>query len=363
MRMSCLLGCFVVLGCFRAAPQSWVAQQSHTSASLRGISAVNAKVAWASGTHGTYVRTVDGGEHWEAAVVPGAEQLDFRDVEAFDADTAILLASGPGEKSRIYSTADGGRNWKLVARPSNAKSFWDCLAFYDRRHGFLLGDPVDGKFELMATYDGGDHWEQPALTGPLGEKLLSPLPGEGAFAASGTCIAAKGPYLSGDVVTPRIWFGTGGAATARIFSGELQFAPHPAPLAAGAPSAGVFSIAFTSAPLRSDKDHLEGIAVGGDYARPGVAENNVALSHDSGETWQPIPGPQPHGYRSAVAYVRGHREVVAVGTNGSDYSRDGGNSWRALDNENYNSVSFAGGGAGWAVGPNGRIAKWTRRSR
>src|SRR5690348_15485476 len=88
--------------------QTWVNQNSGTTAALRGISLVNRNVAWASGTEGTWLRTSDGGGHWQSAHVPGARALDFRGLHAFDARIAVLMSSGPGDKSAVYKTVDGG---------------------------------------------------------------------------------------------------------------------------------------------------------------------------------------------------------------------------------------------------------------
>src|SRR5271155_4518474 len=98
-------------------------QPSHTTEGLRGVSAVSREVAWASGTHGTYLRTTDAGAHWDAAQVPEAEALDFRGVVGFSADEAFLMSSGPGELSRIYHTSDAGKHWSLQFRNTNPKGF------------------------------------------------------------------------------------------------------------------------------------------------------------------------------------------------------------------------------------------------
>ncbi|MBZ5570668.1 MAG: hypothetical protein LAO09_02165 [Acidobacteriia bacterium] len=164
--------------------QDLAVQKSNTTENLRGISTPSRNVAWASGTHGTYLRTTDGGETWQAAQVPGAETLDFRDVEAFSADVAYLLAAGPGEQSRIYKTADAGKTWALQFTNNNPKGFFDCMAFWNRDRGIAVGDPVNGKFELITTKDGGKHWKSIPTA-----SLPSAVESEGAFAASGTCIA------------------------------------------------------------------------------------------------------------------------------------------------------------------------------
>jgi len=64
-----------------AAPAQWTTQQSGTTVRFRGVSAVSASVAWASGSGGTFARTTDGGATWHSSVVAGASQLDFRDVQ------------------------------------------------------------------------------------------------------------------------------------------------------------------------------------------------------------------------------------------------------------------------------------------
>jgi photosystem II stability/assembly factor-like uncharacterized protein len=131
-----------------AAPAATVvAQASGVTVQLRGISAVDARVAWASGRKGTVLRTVDGGAHWQAIHVAGAEKLDFRDVEGFDADRAIVLSIGPGADSRVYRTVDGGNSWELVLQNADPRAFLDCMAF-DGERGWMLGDPVDGAFQV-----------------------------------------------------------------------------------------------------------------------------------------------------------------------------------------------------------------------
>src|ERR1700724_4778051 len=77
-------------------------QFSHTTESLRGVSAVSRQVAWASGTHGTYLRTTDGGRTGTPEQVPEASMLDFRAVVAFSADDAFLMSAGPRAQSRVF---------------------------------------------------------------------------------------------------------------------------------------------------------------------------------------------------------------------------------------------------------------------
>ena len=334
--------------CAAQAQAQWVAQASGTTARLRGVSAVSRGVAWASGANGTYARTTDGGRTWRAGQVPGAAELDFRDVDAFDADTAYLLAIGEGERSRIYKTTDGGRSWALQFQNRRPAAFYDCMAFWDRARGLAMSDSVDGRFLVVRTEDGGRTWTQIEASGmPLA------LAGEGGFAASGTCVAVSGASDA--------WFGTGGPEGPRVFRSAdagRTWAASPAPLAEGK-TAGVFSLAFL--------DARRGVAVGGDYAKEQEAEGNAALTFDGGRTWMAVGAAgRPRGYRSCVAYVPGTRgrKLLAVGPSGSDFSTDGGRTWKALGAEGFHAVSVAPrGDAAWAVGEGGRIARLDSPSR
>lgn len=339
MRSSTLLLYLIGIAGCGATAQTWRMQSSGVTASLRGVSAVSPRVVWASGSGGTWLRTVDGGGTWQAAVVPGAGDLDFRGIRALDDRTAFLLSSGPGAKSRIYKTADAGAHWSLLYTNSDASGFWDALAFWDARHGVVLGDPVDGQFVVLVTADGGQTWQR--------RKLPAALAKEGAFAASNSCLMVRGRR--------EMWFGTGGPSGARVFhsaDGGRNWDVSATPVRGDGPGAGIFSLGFA--------DARQGIAVGGDYGKPMDISGNIAITADGGRTWMQPPGVHPNGYRSAVAYLSRRRIWIAVGTSGSDISSDGGSSWIIFDNAAYNAISSAAGVAGeaaWAVGPSGRIGK------
>jgi photosystem II stability/assembly factor-like uncharacterized protein len=273
----------------QSAPQTYPA---YTTEALRGVSAVSRQIAWASGTHGTYLRTTDG-RTWIPAQVPGAESLDFRAVVAFSADEAFLMSAGPGEQSRIYHTADRGRHWQLQFTNPNPKGFFDSMAFWDPTHGIVLGDPIPDetskesgklKFELLMTND-GQTWTQ------IPPSQLPPaIEGEGAFAASNTCLA---------ILDPNIWFATGGRA-ARVFHSPDRgrtWQVFDTPILHGPDSAGIFSIAF--------RDPLHGVIAGGDYKHPDQDGPNLAFTNDSGKTWT-LSKITPQSYYSAVAYDRKH---------------------------------------------------------
>jgi len=312
-------------------------QNSKTDVPLRGISAVSGKVAWASGAKGTVLRTIDGGENWETLVISGADSLDFRDIQAFDQNTAFVLSIGPGDQSRIYKTSDGGKIWQRQFTNSDPKAFYDCFAFWDSTHGIAVSDSVDGKFPLIVTSDGMT-WN-PVVT----KKMPVALPSEGAFAASGTCIATFGQN--------DVWFGTGGPA-ARVFHSAdrgKNWTVTETPIIHGAASQGIFSLAFWTA--------KDGVAVGGDYKEPVNAEKTAAFTHDGGKTWT-LAQKFPSGYRSSVAVVpkAGAKGLFlfAVGSNGLDISDDGGANWKLMNEGNFNSLSPLIGRA-WAVGPSGLI--------
>jgi photosystem II stability/assembly factor-like uncharacterized protein len=317
----------------------WRTQSSSTSARLRGVSAVNGSVAWASGSNGTYARTTDGGTTWRAAPVPGAESLDFRDIEAFDAGTACLLSIGEGDRSRIYKTTDGGGSWSLQFTNQRPKAFFDAIAFWDSRNGIAVSDPVDGRFLVIRTTDGGVSWKDAPA-----ENMPAALEGEGAFAASGTCLTVQGQS--------NVWIGTGGAA-ARVFRSTDKGASWQVattPITSGEPSAGIFSVAF--------KDPGNGVIVGGDYRKEGEARNNAATTTDGGRTWK-LAARLPSGFRSGVAYARTLTRplLVAVGPSGADYSSDGGRTWQPFGNSGYHALSVTSRSAGWAVGEGGRVAR------
>ena len=303
-----------------------VLQSSGTDASLRGVCAVSERVAWASGTDGTVLRTTDGGSHWHVLKV--ADGLDFRGVRAIDDKTAWILSSGPGDKSRIYKTGDAGEHWALQYTNPDPKGFFDAIAFWDAAHGIVVGDPVDGEFVIMTTEDGGVTWAR--QSGPAA------LPNEGAFAASNTCLVVRGKKTA--------WFGTGGGRVFRSDDRGRGWTVASTPIRHDSASAGVFSLGF------SDAQH--GIAVGGDYSKPADNTANIAITSDGGRTWSAPSGVRPNGYRSAVLYLPRQHTWIATGTNGTDMSVDNGMNWKPIDSGSYNALS-----AVWAVGPKGRIAR------
>lgn len=335
-------------------------QDSTTSADLRGIVNVGNGTAWASGTHGTVLRTEDGGYMWQGCTTPpGAEQLDFRGIQAFDDQTAIVMSSGKGDLSRVYKTTDGCQTWKLVFTNPDAEGFFDAIRKMSRSDVFVLGDPVQGAFAIWHSSDSGTKWSRSNALG------LSASPGQqGAFAASNSSLIASG--------LAHTFFGSGGKAGAFVYtravsisisglttktptqSTQERWTRTSVPIGSpGSDAAGIFSIA-------EDAQSNTLVAVGGDYTRPLSAERTSAYLVSGQQDWREANTP-PHGYRSSVAYDAKTKTWITVGPNGTDISTDDGRNWRPLtpgklDDPNadkqWNALSLP-----YVVGPHGRIGR------
>ena len=326
-----------VAALFILAP-SWTLQTSGVTARLRGVSAVNERVAWASGSGATVLRTSDGGATWKKLTVT-TEPLDFRDIDAIDPQTAYVLSIGKGAESRIYKTKDAGATWTMQLKSDDEKVFLDAMSFWDANHGIVFGDSVDGQLYILTTDNGGRTWPRvPAAS------LPPALEKEGAFAASGTNIALFG--------RTHAWIGTGAGARARVLRTAdrgRSWQVADTPLAAG-PTTGIFSIAF--------RDAKHGVVVGGDYRKEQDAVDNVAVTSDGGVTWKLVRGLS--GFRSVVAYVPGAKTaaLVALGPSGGDYSLDDGQTWSRIEGPGFDTFSFIPRKAtGWAAGVNGTLGK------
>ena len=374
------------LTCARA---QWDLETSNTTAGLRGIHSLGGGVAWASGTEGTVLRTEDGGYVWQSCAVPsGAEHLDFRGIQAFDANTAIVMSSGKGDLSRIYKTTDGCHTWKLLlTSPYSPDGFFDAILFLDPKHGLLFGDPspsnpgktpveYPGDFRLRVTADGGNTW------GPVSAPDMPATPGSGlhalsdesAFAASNSSIATRDGWFwfatsAGRVAFRRLYEPTrpsGALFQAAYCAGAvdpvsnecgqpwIDFQNSIAPIIHSSISAGIFAVYFQTASL--------GIAVGGDYRKPDDSNGTAVYTRDGGKIWHAAQT-LPHGYRSSVAYDATYRAWITVGPNGTDISTDDGKNWRPVHpdparheppdaDKSWNAISLP-----FVVGPQGRIGK------
>ena len=334
----------------------WRLEDSGTVSDLRGIDNVGEGIAWASGSNGTVLRTLDMGKTWgHCATPPNAETLDFRGVQAFNKDTAIVMSSGKGDLSHLYKTTDGCKTWKLVFTDPDEIGFFDTIRRVTDHQLFLLGDPVNGKFALFTSRDAGNTWflaDDPGLDAPAGA---------GAFAASNSSFLSFGINLA---------FGTGGPAASvyrmqpqcdeKTGTCALSWQASKTPLAHGAAPSGVFSLAGHLSTGLSGRSAAILVAVGGTYDKPTQSGETAAYSPDGGDTWNPATTP-PHGYRSAVAYDPRTNTWITVGPNGTDLSTDDGRNWQALKpdpaandspdaDQHWNALSLP-----FVVGPKGRI--------
>ncbi|MGH9946348.1 MAG: WD40/YVTN/BNR-like repeat-containing protein [Pyrinomonadaceae bacterium] len=336
--------CVGILFFSTLASAQWVKQTVNTTVSFRGLSVVNEKIVWASGTGGTVIRTVDGGKSWKVMTVLGGEKLDFRDIEAFDANTAYILSIGNGELSRIYKTTDGGKTWILEFKNGDEKAFFDAIDCWDVEHCITMSDPVDNRYVLLRRSPGRTSYisVRDALWSPLIYPDNNPLAieGEAAFAASGTCLITHGKNFA---------FLVSGGNGARVFRSDdrgLTWTVAETPIIRGSPGSGIFSVAFRNA--------LHGVLVGGNYEKPTESKMNLAFTGDGGKTWH--DGEGLTGYRSAVTYID-DKTIIAVGTNGTDVTKDGGKTWKKIGDEDLNAVAAKGKRAVWAVGPKGLVTK------
>ena len=327
--------------CLAKEPQwEWEMQKSGVTTSIRALCAVDEKVCWFGSAKGTIARTTDGGKTWKRFVVEGAEEVEFRDVEAFDANRCIAMSVGEGTASRVYRTTDGGETWKLVFQNKAPRGFFDGIAFWDEKNGMLAGDPVDGRLVILRTVDGGASWRAIDTTPKMKE-------GEHAFAASGTHLAV--------VPGGHVWVGSGGDV-ARIFCSKdfgMSWTILETPMIAGEASTGIFSLAF--------RDALHGFAVGGDYTKEAEGERNAFATSDGGQSWTLLKGDDGlsvFSFRSCVRLVQDPKRIIVVGPDGCNVSRDEGKTWTSFGDQGFHTFSVGGSvHAIWAAGSEGRIAR------
>ncbi len=313
-------------------------QQSGTQALLQAVSIVSERIVWVSGHEGTILRTTNGGATWEARSTPSGDSLQFRDIHGFNGERAVAMTAGTGDLSRIYRTQDGGMTWSLVFTMPEPEGFLDCLDFLDEGHGFVYGDAVDTAPYLLETVDGGATWERVP-----GNLLPSAGPGEGGFAASGTCARAA-PDGS-------FWVATGAGGNARLLSLAPEggdWRAQDIPVVRGN-AAGLTTVAFGGAG--------SGLALGGDLGQMEGRTENIVVTSDGGRSWVAGGQLQLLGPVYGTDFVPGTQVAIAAGPAGADLTRDGGRSWASMAADSYWAVDLAASGVGWMVGPDGRVVR------
>ena len=299
------------------------------NSSLRGLCVVNDQTVWVSGSNGTVGLSIDGGNNFQWMTVKGYEKRDFRDIEAFDAKTAIIM--GIDTPAIILKTTDGGKSWKKVFEDKRTGMFLDAMEFWNELSGIVVGDPVDGKIFIARTFDGGNTWRGlPDAYYPTAEK------GEAMFASSGTNVRK--------LAKDEACFVTGGMRS-RLFIRDQKI---DLPLVQGKETTGANSIAVW------DKKNL--IIVGGDFNNATSTEKNCVISKNAGKSFI-VPVTPPLGYRSCVEYIS-KKVIVTCGITGVDLSDDGGMNWRTISAEGFHVVRKAiKGKAVFLAGSKGRVAR------
>lgn len=291
---------------------------TQTNTSIRGLSVVSDSVAWVSGSNGFIGKTTDGGKVWKWTKPAGYEKLDFRDIEAFDENNAVIVNAG--SPAYILRTSDGGKNWIETYKNLDSAIFLDGMDFWDPNKGIVFGDPIKNYMQLLTTGDGGHSWKN--ASSALQMELAT---GEAAFAASGTSIKT----LEGG----KVWIATGGTKS-NIYTSDnygANWRKYDCPILQGGNSTGAFSIDFY--------DANQGIVVGGDYQKDKENKNNVLLTSDGGKSWQ-TPYRPVFGFRSGVVWLDA-KNCFATGTSGTDVSRNGGDTWYHLSDESFNVIKKA----------------------
>ena len=306
-----------------------------TQTSLRGLSVVNDNVIWVSGSKGTIGRSLNGGKDWKWTIVKGFEDKEFRDIEAFDGYTAVIMAVG--EPAYILRTVDGGSPWKVVYENKTKGMFLDAMEFWNIKAGIVIGDPINGKFFVARSFDGGDTWKEiPEQFKPASDS------GEACFAASGTNVRA----LDNDEAV----FISGGQSS-HVFIRDQKIR---LPLLQGSESTGANSISVWDRYRKEGGKQL--VVVGGDFSKPADTTGNCVYSKDRGLTWK-RPKTPPSGYRSSVEFLS-KDHLVACGINGVDYSVDGAINWQSISKEGFNTARIAKYGRSvYLVGNNGKIGR------
>ena len=307
--------------------------ESGKKVSIRSLSVVNNNIIWASGSNGSVARSVDGGTTWAWQTIPGYEKRDFRDIEAFDENTAIIM--GIAEPAIILKTKDGGKSWKKVFEDTIKGMFLDAMDFRDENNGIVIGDPINQVVFMAGTTNQGDSWLK--VTG-LGYYYTIPLANEGEafFASSGTNVKLLGNHPM---------YVSGGKHSRLFFSRDSL----PIPIMQGKESTGANSLAVYK--------NKKGMIVGGDFTKDTISSNNAVLFKIGNRIRFSKPKTPPHGYRSCVIYLD-EKNLLTCGTSGIDISKDGGMNWQLISKESFHVCQKAKkGNAVFLAGGNGRIAK------
>ena len=314
--------------------QSIVVLTEGTKTSLRGLSVLNEKIIWASGSNGMVFKSSNGGITFNKIIVKNYENRDFRDIEAFDSSTAVIMAVS--EPALILKTWDGGNTWKKVFVDSTPGMFLDAMDF-NGGEGVVVGDPIDGKVFLAETNDNGDSWKVVKK-----DQCSQMNPGEAFFASSGSNISMKKRLKKS-----HNYIYVSGGVTSRIFYGNSCLT---LPLQMGGNSTGANAMDISPSGKK-------GIVVGGDFSNDKLVDSTSVQFSIGKNVLVSEPQHSLHGYRSSVSYIT-EQFLIACGTSGVDVSIDGGLNWTLISNKSFHVVKKAkDSNAVYLAGTNGSIAK------
>lgn len=335
MKFKFVLLCFIV-GLFAQNKFEFVELTNCEKSSFRGISVLNEKCCWISGSQGTVSYTDDGGQTWKNCNPQGFEKYDFRDVHVFDTNSVIIMSSG--SPAVILKTSNKGKTWEKKYYNDSPDIFLDSFEFLNDSTGILFGDPIDGEFVILKSIDAGETWYE------INQNYIpDALEGEAAFAASGTCVSG---YKN------LVWIATGGKISRILKSDDSgdSWTASETPMISGINTTGIYSVHFLS-----DKD---GYITGGDYTKVLSADKNFAITKDGGDSWT-LSETLPDGFKSSVCSIPNiNSGIIVTGTSGTNISWNNGKTWTKINNNSYNSIMFAkNSSVGFLTGDTGKVAK------
>lgn len=283
---------------------------SGKNTSIRGLSVVDHQVAWLSGSAGWVAKTTNGKDFsWQQ--LKGYEKIDFRDIEAFSKDEAIIVSAG--SPAYILKTLDGGLNWNKVYENRDTAIFLDGMDFWNSKEGIIFGDPIRGQMQILQTKDGGNTWENTSA-----KANINLAKGEAAFAASGTTIRT---------FKNQVYIATGGVQSNLYVSKNKgrDWKKYELPIIQGQASQGCFSFAVNKSRI---------YITGGDYLKDQSSEKNYFYSDFSNWEWKQA-NKAPFGYKSSIEII-GTNQLISTGTSGTDISLDNGLTWQTLTKKGFN---------------------------
>ena len=327
-----LIICLFCFSLVSVCGQTVVVIEQGQKASIRGLSMPSASVVWASGSNGMVAKSVDGGNTFRWMRVEGYARRDFRDIEAFDSSTAIIMAIDT--PAHILKTTDGGLTWKKVFEDARPGMFLDAMDF-SGNNGVVIGDPINGKTFMAVSSDKGNSWK------PI-ETIDNMMDGEAFFASSGSNVKLLGTNRNAKTL-----FVSGGMQSRMFFNGNAINLP----LQSGRNSTGANGLAL-------HPNQQKGIIIGGDFTNDKRKDSAALLFSLYPKVTFSYPVTPPSGYKSAAVFLS-KTSVLACGTSGVDLSVDGGLNWKKISDIGFHvAVKSPDGKYAIMAGGNGRIAKF-----